>query len=673
MNISQSLNNVLNSMPESWMPLLIGGCVRDYILGKDYKDIDIEVHNTDIDTLLTFLKDFGSCDIVGKAFGVIKFTLDGETYDFSVPRRENKVGNGHRDFTISLEDVSFEEAFLRRDLTINAIAFNPKTNQFVDPFNGLNDLKNGIIRATSPAFQEDALRVLRIFQFVSRFGFDVDSNTIQMCKNLKNEFKSLPTERIYEEWQKFVLKGIYAVKAMQFLIDCEWIEFWPELNNMIGVQQSPIHHPEGWSFSRISLDSFRTSVTQSLPADYLPGNIFSISQTTDAMRESFSGTFSTKSVSSMFSFATTGDTFNNSFFFSSVFKPTVITKPQSLMVDAGATTNTNKVFRIMFEVSESSMKRIMDVSINDFEVFKTIVSFVTVNMMNVLVSGESVPKFNLHDVSMEPNTTFSPREINPSINITSGVIIFPQSDSVNRNVFFSVEFAVDNNIFTHIEYSTENELYFNIKIGDTFDHSSYVIQSAMEIAVRESLDEFDRSVLVYSAITHDMGKPSTTKLREVRGEMKWTAYGHEKEGVPFAENFLNSIGVPKKVINHVLPHVEWHMQPHTFAKECSDKTIRKLAERLLPSNINMLAMVSEADGSGRPPLPKEKGLGVETMLEKANKLNCLFAPQKPLITGKMLIEAGVPQGVKMGNMLKDAWQKQLDGTLDVEKFMSKVS
>ena len=172
-------------------PLLVGGCVRDALMdNRTSKDIDIEVHGgTSIQNLIDSLSLVSRVDVVGQSFGVIKATIGGETLDVSLPRRDNKVAAGHRGFEIVTDpNLTKEEASARRDFTINSIMWNPLSQEIVDPWNGVQDIQEGILRHTSAAFSEDPLRVLRGFQFASRFGYQMAPETVELCKQLSNHF-----------------------------------------------------------------------------------------------------------------------------------------------------------------------------------------------------------------------------------------------------------------------------------------------------------------------------------------------------------------------------------------------------------------------------------------------------------------------------------------------------
>ncbi|MDK2050378.1 CCA tRNA nucleotidyltransferase [Aliarcobacter butzleri] len=192
--------------------MLVGGCVRDSFLNKKIKDYDVEIFNFySLEILEKSLKKFGNVNLVGKSFGVLTLKIDEYDFDFSLPRIEKKVGNSHTDFEVSTNaNLSFKEAAIRRDFTINAIGYDYFKNEILDPFGGMNDLKNKIIKhIDDKTFVEDSLRVYRSVQFASRFEFKIDQNTKILCKKIvsSGELKFLPKERVFEELKKLFLKS----------------------------------------------------------------------------------------------------------------------------------------------------------------------------------------------------------------------------------------------------------------------------------------------------------------------------------------------------------------------------------------------------------------------------------------------------------------------------------
>jgi len=235
--------------------LLVGGSVRDAALGRGAVDLDIEVYGIEPNPLIQLLSRHFSLDLVGKAFGVVK--LRGVPIDISLPRREAKVGRGHRGFSVDSDPwMSPEEAARRRDFTINAVAFDPLRNEVIDPYGGLADLERGILRHTSDQFDEDPLRVLRGMQFVARFDLDAAPETLEVCRAIEPE--GLARERIFEEWRKLLLQGQQLSRGLEFIRACDWLRYFPELEPMIGCEQNRTWHPEGdvWTHILRCLDFF---------------------------------------------------------------------------------------------------------------------------------------------------------------------------------------------------------------------------------------------------------------------------------------------------------------------------------------------------------------------------------------------------------------------------------
>lgn len=237
--------------------LLIGGCVRDAYLGIKPKDIDIEVYGINYEKLEQFLSAYGRVDIVGKTFGVIVFTHyeSSMRYDFSIPRKENKLGIGHTGFDITLDaNLTVKEAAERRDFTMNALAYDPITDELHDYYGGVGDLENKIIRHTSDKFEDDFLRILRLMQFQSRFDFDIHYTTLYKIQKMlsykdshieTNEFNLLSKERVFEEWMKWAEKGINHSRIFKFMRDTHLINYYPELKALKETPQDEIWHPEG--------------------------------------------------------------------------------------------------------------------------------------------------------------------------------------------------------------------------------------------------------------------------------------------------------------------------------------------------------------------------------------------------------------------------------------------
>lgn len=240
--------------------MLIGGAVIDNIQGLSLKDVDIEVYGLSYCALTELLEGLDlNCNLVGKSFGVIKTVISDLEIDISIPRRENKIGIGHKGFSVELDEkMTPKEAGKRRDLTINSMYLNLHTRELVDPYNGLADLEKGILRATDEnTFIEDPLRVLRIMQLLPRKGISVAEETLKLCQDMVNSFSELPAERVFVEWEKLLLKAEKPSIGLEFLKASGWLKHFPELHNLVGCLQNPIWHPEGdvWIHTCMVLDN----------------------------------------------------------------------------------------------------------------------------------------------------------------------------------------------------------------------------------------------------------------------------------------------------------------------------------------------------------------------------------------------------------------------------------
>ena len=223
--------------------LLVGGCVRDTLMGTEPKDWDLEVYGLEPVKLRETLDRFPPVNVVGEAFTVYKL---GRDLDVSLPRRERKSGRGHRAFVIEGDaSMTIAEATRRRDFTVNAILQDPLTAELIDPFYGREDLEKKILRAVSPeTFAEDSLRVLRAAQFAARFEFDIDPATVALCRAI--ELSDLPQERIWGEMEKLLLGARRPSIGIEWLRKLRALEqLFPEIKSLEQVPQDPEWHPEG--------------------------------------------------------------------------------------------------------------------------------------------------------------------------------------------------------------------------------------------------------------------------------------------------------------------------------------------------------------------------------------------------------------------------------------------
>ena len=224
--------------------LVVGGYVRDLLRGELSKDLDIEVYGMDLDALRKLLERHGSVLSVGRALGVLR--LKHLNADFSLPRRDSKVGPGHRGFDVECDpNLDFETAARRRDLTVNSMGLDILNGEISDPYGGRHDLERRVLRAVDPdTFDEDPLRGLRVAQFSARFDMHADAALVELCGRL--DLREVSPERIFEEFRKLLIKGVRPSLGLTFLRESALLRFFPELD---ALTQGP-----GWSKTLTAVD-----------------------------------------------------------------------------------------------------------------------------------------------------------------------------------------------------------------------------------------------------------------------------------------------------------------------------------------------------------------------------------------------------------------------------------
>lgn len=216
-------------------PLIVGGSVRDGLYSKlhsvqvEFKDIDIEVHGAMPEDVLEAIP--GKKGVYGAEFGVINTRLGGQDFDIAPPRRDNSIGVGYRGFEVELDpDMGFDEAFARRDVTINAMGWDPETGELIDPFGGQEDLAAGVLRHTSAAFTEDPTRVLRLAQFAGRFSMTIHPDTAELACSISDKFSAIASDKVWKEMKKLAGKSVQPSLGLQALSDTGWVEHFPVLD-----------------------------------------------------------------------------------------------------------------------------------------------------------------------------------------------------------------------------------------------------------------------------------------------------------------------------------------------------------------------------------------------------------------------------------------------------------
>lgn len=238
-------------------PYFTGGFVRDTALGVQSKDMDIEVFGISIDELENILSQFGKISTVGKRFGIVKLTTEIVDYDFSVPRRDNKIGVGRGGFDTEFDPtITPTEAASRRDFTFNSM-FMDVDYKLYDPHNGIQDLVEHRLRHTSAAFSEDPTRVLRGMRFCGQLDLRPYRRTVELCKMMFDQFSEIEADMMWAEWEKWALRSIRPSRGLAFLWSTRWIHHFPELYGITRVPQEPEWHPEGsvWQHTKHVVDS----------------------------------------------------------------------------------------------------------------------------------------------------------------------------------------------------------------------------------------------------------------------------------------------------------------------------------------------------------------------------------------------------------------------------------
>lgn len=233
--------------------LIVGGYVRDQWLGHPSKDLDLEVCGVQADDLKALLARFGPVNTVGESFTVFKV----QGLDVSLPRRESKVGRGHKGFVVHGDPfLPFDEAARRRDFTINAIGWDPRTGEYLDPHGGRADLEARLLRMVDArTFGEDSLRVLRALQFAARFGCRLDEDTARVCRG--TALDDLPAERVWGELEKLLLRAPRPSVGLHLARDLAVVSrLWPTLEALASCPQDPEWHPEGdvWTHTCMVVD-----------------------------------------------------------------------------------------------------------------------------------------------------------------------------------------------------------------------------------------------------------------------------------------------------------------------------------------------------------------------------------------------------------------------------------
>ncbi len=650
--------------------MLVGGCVRDALMGVEPKDWDLEIYGIEPSKLREILDGFGKVDAVGEAFTVYKI---GDDLDVALPRRERKTGRGHKGFVVEGDpQMSFAEAAKRRDFTVNAIMQDALTGEIIDVYNGRADIENKILRVVSnETFAEDSLRVLRAAQFAARFEFTIEPETIEICRQI--DLTDLPKERIWGELEKLLLKSAKPSIGLQYFYDLNIAaQLFPELVALVGVPQESTWHPEGWLFSALPFESFIAGTAETFCVDR---SLFSLREFVTSFAAGTTiiptgnGTTNAQSADSALSDLEAADgTRNFDCGFPSFFRPAVDANAESLVWSFGTLTPAaDEVVRIVFKIPLSRMRPIVFSAVNDFEIVRGIVLPVAVFVMDMLTGFEGMTENQLHNQTMnaESSVFTLPTGVNVSV-----VVVKARTSAVNDDVFFYFDLSFVGNIdFVHKVKEKFATNCFSVNLGDVFYHTLFVVDEARKLI--DDLPYAKKVTVMLAAIAHDFGKPPTTKFFDGR----WRSHAHDEAGVEPAISFLDTLGIYTldgyDVREQVIQLVRYHLLPGMFFKsQPGDGAFRRLARKVEP---DLLYRVSKADSLGRNPewLPKEKWFDAaaqEWFIERCRELSVEETAPKPLLLGRHLIALGLSPSKRFGEIIQAVYELQLDGkVLNVEE------
>lgn len=615
----------LNS--KGFNPVIVGGAVRDAIVGDKPKDIDIEVYGITVEDLESILSSYGKVDAVGKSFGVLKFIpydANGklveleEPFDFSVPRRENKVGVGYKGFEIELsDDISIEEAATRRDFTWNSMGYNPITNTLYDYYGGINDLAEGIIRHTSPKFAEDPLRILRALQFQARKGHVIAPETYELMSSIVNrgEFDHLVTKNIYDKWSK---------RKQELLKEKDLFD-----NNKINILKQLINNYNSFGIL------YHGTSSEEIKDEILPYTITGNIQEKDR-KKNLDKVFFSKSKKSANIYA--GRAFNT---YGGI-------KVVHSVIPVGDIETINSA--VGTEVYMSDYAIVIDETKNIESQFKKYIDSLIFPLQEEY--DQTVYRISRERITGEWNKWATKGKYH------SKIFDFLRQSELGEKLY--PELLTLRDTMQDTVYHPE---------GNVEEHTKQVMAKANEIAEREKLSVEEKQILMLSALLHDIAKPETTKEEwsDKLNRFKVTSRGHEQAGEAIALDFLERIGIKEDVRVKIGKLVAEHLAHATISSLTAGKqkksAFAKLVNRLAPANVEQLVMLMEADMLGRnnnnldTPVSITEFMGLLEDYKNTNKGKLSF---EPILTGKHLIKAGIKPGKGMGEILAKAKEAQLN-------------
>ena len=236
--LSAPANRVIDALIAADLtPLVVGGSVRDAVLGRESKDLDLEVHGAaSLAEVAIAVQSLGAVAEQGAAFGILGVHVDGESFELSLA-----------------PSTSLAECFSRRDFTINAMGWDPRSEELIDLVGGQRDLAKGVLRHTSERFGDDPLRVLRGVRFAGQLGFRFAAETKGVARQLSDRYDEIALERVWGEWRRMARTAVNWPEALAALVDSGWDRHCAALSQTRGIPQDATWHSEGDVFTHLGL------------------------------------------------------------------------------------------------------------------------------------------------------------------------------------------------------------------------------------------------------------------------------------------------------------------------------------------------------------------------------------------------------------------------------------
>lgn len=558
----------------------VGGFVRDKILGIENKDFDVEIHDLTYSDSIKILEKFGTIDLVGANFGVIK--IHGLDIDFAFPRKENSIGGGHKDFEINIEPfISTKEACIRRDFTINAIMQNVLTGEIIDNFNGISDLNKKLIKhINSNSFTEDPLRVLRACSFASRFEFDIDQNTKKLCRTIN--IKNLSKERIFEEIKKALLKSKKPSLFIKELIDIEKFEdiFFTSKNNKLITDQITNLYTildNSAKFKKTSNNPELFMLTSLIYGLNLVISNFEFAATLEKLSYKKDLNKNVLKLLNATNFLININCKINDY---ELRKLAVFTKTKFFNIDDVLLFNKslNSDYNIIME------NRINEIGLNNDRT------------INPLITGKILQKFFIEPTihyKQFIDTCFDFQLKNDYINLFKYLLEIILLNSSKPSSFFNILKENDKlesfiPELIKMDNTMQNPLYH--PEGSVYNHTMNVIDNAAKNRqFSDNTYEF-----MFAALCHDFGKISTTFTKE---DGKIVSYGHENQ-LDESKKFLNRLNIDKKSQEIILLLQKNHMRPFMLFKQNSKLSAINRLKRETGNYFKDLLLLSYCDKAG---------------------------------------------------------------------------